>query len=284
MTQTDVPHDFTEPAKCILHPTDFSPASDLAFAHALRIALENKADLILLHVAGDDDEEDFPSIREVLKRWGLIESGAPRSAVTELGIGIEKIEAHGPNVVDAIFNFLAFRPVDMLVMATEGRHGLSAWLRPSKAEETARQTEVPTLFVPADCRGCVSVDGKIRLHQILVPVDHEPPSGSAIERGLRALHAMGDDTAQLTLLHVGDENRFPRLDVSFGDAHVERVTRHGNPVTEILQQAQDCDADLLIMTTEGRHGIYDALRGTTTEQVLRRAPCPLMAVPADFAP
>ena len=193
------------------------------------------------------------------------------------------MKLHGPSVTEAIFNFLAFRPVDMLVMATEGRHGLAAWLHPSTAEETARQTEVPTLFVPMDCRGCVTLDGKVHMHQILVPVDHQPPAGAAIERGLRALHAMGDQTAQLTLLHVGDDTRFPRLDVTFGDAHVERVTRHGNPVTEILQQAKDCEANLLIMTTAGRHGIYDALRGTTTEQVLRRAPCPLLAVPADFA-
>jgi nucleotide-binding universal stress UspA family protein len=39
-------------------------------------------------------------------------------------------------------------------------------------------------------------------------------------------------------------------------------------------------ADLLIMTTAGHAGVLDALRGSTTEQVLRRVPCPLLAVPA----
>ncbi len=271
---------FSEPAECILHPTDFSPGSDLALAHALRIALENRADLILLHVAHEGETEHFPSVREVLQRWGLIEPGAPRSAVTDLGIGIEKIEAHGPNVVDAISNFLAFRRVDMLVMATEGREGLASWFHPSMAEQAARQTEVPTLFVPADCRGCVSREGTVSLHQVLVPVDHQPTSEGAVERGLRALAALGDDSSQLTRLHVGDAS-FPELDIAFDDWNVQRVVKEGNPVTEILNEAKDRNADLLIMTTEGRHGFYDALRGTTTEQVLRRAECPLLAVPAN---
>jgi hypothetical protein len=33
------------------------------------------------------------------------------------------------------------------------------------------------------------------------------------------------------------------------------------------------------MPTEGRHGLSDALLGTTTERVLREAPCPVLAVP-----
>jgi nucleotide-binding universal stress UspA family protein len=33
------------------------------------------------------------------------------------------------------------------------------------------------------------------------------------------------------------------------------------------------------MPTRGREGILDALRGSVTEQVLRRAECPLLAVP-----
>lgn len=281
-SSSELPQQFSEPATCILHPTDFSPNSDRALAHALRLALQNKADLILLHVFDGDEAEHFPSVRNVLQRWGLIEPGAPRSAVTHLGIGIEKIEAHGPNVVDAISNFLAFRPVDMLVMATEGRDGLSSWFHPSMAEEAARKTEVPTLFVPAECEGCVSMDGKVNLHQILVPVDHQPPCEEAVERALRALSALGDENAQLTLLHVGDESHFPQLDIAFGNRDVARVSREGNPVQKIVEEATQIDANLLIMTTDGRHGFYDALRGTTTEQVLRHSPCPLLAVPAHF--
>ncbi|MGB1685776.1 MAG: universal stress protein [Pseudomonadales bacterium] len=33
------------------------------------------------------------------------------------------------------------------------------------------------------------------------------------------------------------------------------------------------------MPTQGRHGFLDALRGSTTEQVMRELQCPLLAVP-----
>ena len=46
-----------------------------------------------------------------------------------------------------------------------------------------------------------------------------------------------------------------------------------------ISTAEDIAADVIIMVTEGRNGFLDALRGSTTEQVLRGAKCPVMAVP-----
>jgi nucleotide-binding universal stress UspA family protein len=36
------------------------------------------------------------------------------------------------------------------------------------------------------------------------------------------------------------------------------------------------------MVTEGSHGFLDALRGSTTQQIIRQAPCPVLAIPFDF--
>jgi nucleotide-binding universal stress UspA family protein len=33
------------------------------------------------------------------------------------------------------------------------------------------------------------------------------------------------------------------------------------------------------MPTAGHHGVLDALRGSTTERVIRHAPCPVLALP-----
>jgi nucleotide-binding universal stress UspA family protein len=49
-------------------------------------------------------------------------------------------------------------------------------------------------------------------------------------------------------------------------------------VTVILDAAQK--ADLIVMATAGPHGVFDALRGSVTERVVRGAPCPILAVPA----
>ena len=59
-----------------------------------------------------------------------------------------------------------------------------------------------------------------------------------------------------------------------------RMQRDGEPVEEIAAAAERVRADLIVMPTEGRHGVFDALRGSTTERVLRRSRCPLLAVPA----
>ena len=54
------------------------------------------------------------------------------------------------------------------------------------------------------------------------------------------------------------------------------------PGEKIRQEklAQELGCDLIVMPTEGHQGILDMLRGSTTERVLRRAPCPVLAVPA----
>ena len=78
----------------IFHPSDFSPASEVAFAHALKLALLARADLRLMHVAADEEDmhwSDFPGVRATLARWGLLPEGSPREAVGQLGLNIGKI-------------------------------------------------------------------------------------------------------------------------------------------------------------------------------------------------
>ena len=41
------------------------------------------------------------------------------------------------------------------------------------------------------------------------------------------------------------------------------------------------DTNLIVMCTDGRHGFLDALRGSHSERVLRRTPCPLLAIPVE---
>ncbi len=48
------------PAKIVLHPTDFSKASTVAFHHALKVTLLTKPKLTILSVASEGSEwEDF---------------------------------------------------------------------------------------------------------------------------------------------------------------------------------------------------------------------------------
>lgn len=286
MSSETVPNRFSEVAKYILHATDFSEDSEFAFAHALRLAVNNHARLSIMHVSRDKhaDWDSFPSVRETLQRWGMLESGARRADVSKLGIEIEKINVYDTsNIVGAISSYLDKGSVDMLVLATRQRTGLANWLKPSTAEQVSRKMALPTLFVPSGAHGCVSPDdGHVTLDHILIPVDHTPPAGGAIERGLRALTAFGKNNATLTLLHVGADHSFPHVTVPEGPWKVVKISREGRPVTEILNAAEEGGANLIIMVTKGSQGFLDMLRGTTTEQVLQNAHCPVLSIPADF--
>jgi nucleotide-binding universal stress UspA family protein len=263
----------------IFHPSDFSKASELAFAHALAMALIRKTRLVIMHAGrGDvDDWAQFPPVRKTLERWGVLAPGSPRSAVFEkLSISVTKVSARGDPVRASLDHIHVQKP-DLVVLATRGRHGLPLWLKPSVAQAIARRTNAMTLFVPRGCRGIVSLDGVIQLRCILLPVDHQPDAREAAIRVVRAAEAFGDEPVEIIMLHVNGTD-FPKFERPEGDAWVWKEFRgQGDVVSLILDAATQ--ADLIVMPTEGRHGIIDAMRGSVTERVVRDAPCPVLTVP-----
>jgi len=54
----------------------------------------------------------------------------------------------------------------------------------------------------------------------------------------------------------------------------------GEVVAEILAAAERLKADMIVMPIEDAKGLVEMLSGRTTQQVLRRAPCPVLAAPA----
>jgi nucleotide-binding universal stress UspA family protein len=265
----------------IFHPSDFSQASELAFAHALAIALVRKTELVILHAGRGqlDDWAQFPPVRKTLERWRVLAPGSPRSAVYEkLAIRITKVVRTRGNPVQASLEHIEKQNPDLVVLATAARRGLPRWLKPSVAQAIAHRTNAMTLFVPRGCRGIVSMDGVIQLHRILIPVDYEPNAQEAVVRAVRAAEAFGDDTVEILLLHVNGD-RMPQLHRPNSQACVwKELRRDGDVVETILNAATE--ADLIVMATEGRQGFVDAIRGSVTEQVVRGAPCPVLAVPA----
>jgi nucleotide-binding universal stress UspA family protein len=62
----------------------------------------------------------------------------------------------------------------------------------------------------------------------------------------------------------------------------EKTTRPGRKsevVERIVDVAKEIDADLIIMASDGRDGVLDALQGSWSERVLRETPAPLAIVP-----
>jgi nucleotide-binding universal stress UspA family protein len=265
----------------VLHPSDFSEASQVAFAHALKATLIAKGKLVLIHVTNDDDQAwtEFPGVRETLVRWNLLPANSPRSAVVDLGIDVAKVIGRGPDPVKGVLGYLEEHNADLIVLATH-HHGHDR-LRSSISEPVARKSGEMTLFVPADTRGFVSLaDGSVSLQKILIPIAAKPLAEAAISGAARLVQQLNCDLGTFTLLHVGEEGSMPIVTTPEVPGWVwQKTTKPGNAVDVILEAARELDADLILMSTDGRNGFLDALRGSHSERVLRHAPCPLLAIP-----
>lgn len=60
----------------------------------------------------------------------------------------------------------------------------------------------------------------------------------------------------------------------------EHRVRMGSPVGEIISEAENSQADLIVMGTLGASGITKLLFGSNAASVIERATCPVLAVPA----
>jgi nucleotide-binding universal stress UspA family protein len=269
----------------IFHPSDFSEASEVAFAHALKIALVSRATLNMLHVTTDADAdwEDFPGVRTTLERWGLVAPGSPRSVVTTLGIDVNKVIAASTLPVKACIDFLDHHPADLIVLAVRQLEGRMQWLEKRVGSPVARIAGQATLYLPHGVQGFVSrADGSISLRNILVPVAAKPSAQPVVEVVMRMIGNLQLPPGKISVLHVGSAENPPRLGIpATSDWTWHTITREGEPHEVILQVAADTRADLIAMTTEGPHGFLDALRGSTSERVLRQARCALLALPVN---
>jgi nucleotide-binding universal stress UspA family protein len=263
--------------QAIAHPTDFSPGGTTAFLHALRLAVEFRAKLDLLHVRHPDDPDDwssFPHVRDTLARWGLLAADASVDDIAaRLGVAVRKVEIHHQDAIGGIATFLLSHRPDLIVLATHGSAGPTRWLSASISENVARKTHAATLFFGPTARPFINAQtGALELNRLLVPLAHDPLPQKALHTLHRLLAPL---TPHLTALHIGEVA--PQISNNSGqplDVHLKQ----GPVVDTILDAAQH--ADLIAMPTAGHHGFLDALRGSTTEQVLRRAPCPVLALPA----
>jgi nucleotide-binding universal stress UspA family protein len=138
----------------------------------------------------------------------------------------------------------------------------------------------------------------LSLHTILLPTDFSPNA----EYALRMASSLARDYgARLILLHVsmppsgpidvlppGPDlpaesqeallGKLPWPELPDAGVRVEHRVAEGEPADEILRLARKVSCDLIVMGTHGRTGLARLLHGSVAEEVLRKAPCPVLAV------
>lgn len=263
----------------VFHPTDCSPGSEVALVHALRIACVAEARLTLMRVSATESPstDDFPDVRGMLQRWRT--QSAAAEAIPE--ISLRWLTATGGDPAGSCLKSLERSPAELIVVATHTRDGKATWLGKSVAEPLARSSGEMTLLVPEDAAGFVRPeDGAVALKSILIPVASRPRPEPAIEAARRFMLLLPEAGGTATVLHAGDPSGMPDLQLrEVAGWTWNRVVSQGDVVDTIRQAATGVAADLVAMTTQGRHGFLDALRGSTTERVLRQTQCPMLTMP-----
>ncbi|HVS01854.1 MAG TPA: universal stress protein [Thermoanaerobaculia bacterium] len=139
--------------------------------------------------------------------------------------------------------------------------------------------------------------------KVLIPIDFSDDSRRALQYGVRMAAAAGAEVALLTV--IDDAFPYPELfawdrpDEEFyktlrtqalahmeglladapAEVRVERLVVAGRPKLEIVAVAAEIGADLVVLARHGVSGLRTALMGSTTESVLRTAPCPVLVLP-----
>lgn len=268
----------------IFHPTDFSEGNQSAMAHALRLSQLAQGEFSLLHVTEPNEDVHwgaFPPVRKFLQQWGILGEGATHDDVTELGLKVKKVVRSGKKAAPIIIKFVADHEPNLIVLSTHQRKGMSRWISDPMAEPIARNSRVATLFVPRQVNGFVSREtGKIHLRRILIPICQNPIAQLAIDAAVRLAELCECPDVCFTTLHIGKDGDQPAVEIPNrkGWNH-ESLVWQGEVVEHILSCSEEQDMDLIVMSTEGQKGFLDALRGSTTMQVLKQAKCPLLTVP-----
>lgn len=269
----------------VFHPSDFTRGSEAAFCHALKIALAAKGKLEIFHSADRSqitEWTDFPSVSDHLKNWQAIPQDGGYDAIADLGLHVKKLQAHGDDPLPHILKHFDHHQPDLVVVSTHQRRGLARWMHRAIAKPIAQASEGASLFVPRSTRGFVSADsGKVRLDSILIPVDSHPSPQRAVDVAVRLATLLGEhERLTFTVLHAGVAEDMPQINLPERDNWqvIEHCT-NGKPEDVILDGIEEFDADVVVMSTMGEKGFLDALRGSTTERIVRSAPCPVLAVP-----
>ncbi len=80
------------------------------------------------------------------------------------------------------------------------------------------------------------------------------------------------------LLQIRTEVRHLLADPLFNGLEVEPVIVEGEPAPEIAKAVRQYDIDLVTVVTHGRKGLSRALWGSTAEEIIAEAPCPVLTI------
>lgn len=301
----------------ILVPVDFSPCSDAAVSAAAVLARRSGAVVSIAHIVPPRDtgyvsiEPIYlpPRIAETLYQEQL------RHAEKELADLAERARSLCPadtvrteivsgEPIEEIIR-LGDETADLIVMGSHGLSGAARFLLGSVAEKVSRRSTRPVLVVPERTDSDDDRSVTPRFDRILAAVDYGPATSDVVRLAVDLAAPVGT----LHLVHVWtppflppltssgagteiassvDEQRLREVrrlesfaaELQVGDStRVEPYVGSGHVIEELLERAEEIDADVIVMGAHSRETIVERVLGTVADRVLRHAERPVLLVP-----
>lgn len=198
---------------------------------------------------------------------------------------------------EAILDMTEQERAGLVLVGASRRGAVAGALLGTTAQRVVRGSRAPVLVKrrPAG-------DGPRR---ILMATDLSEVSGEVHEQGVELVKSLWDlRDAEVRSLHVGgDDVLLPAVGYQFAMQNrakaklddflnkrrsrgltVEGKVRLGLSAAEILTEAEEWSADLVVLGTQGRRGLSRFMIGSVAERVSRKAQCDVLMIPAPAGP
>ena len=306
--------------KTLLVPLDRSKLAEAPLDYAVWLAEKSGARLVLMNVCGPQDcacEPEqckiIPEARQYLEE--KVRSVEQRMASTGSAVKVGLHLAAGDPATQ-ILGYIDQNQVDLVVMATHGRSGVSRWLIGSVADRVVRMSNKPVRLTKSFAKEKEN-KGEHPDQRILVLLDGSELSESILPHAIHLARMSGGELILLSVCTPPDilnpisyhliPDRYPPTRPvqwqKYADREVgrrkkqcskyldevqDRVKREGvslktesplgEPAEEILKYIEDQQIDLVAMATHGRSGIARWRLGSVAEKVLIAASSPVLLI------
>jgi nucleotide-binding universal stress UspA family protein len=296
--------------RSVLVATDFSKVSAKPLRHALAIARHYRAKLYIAHVVSPSGftlggpEAGAVATEAAWRDVERVENALAQSGALS-GLRHEAIVRQG-DVWEELDKLVTQEQVDLMVIGTRGRRGLTRVLFGSVAEQIFRHADCPVLTVGSGSFQEAPVESTSLVWPLLFATDFGDASLHALPHAISMANHFG---VKLVLLHVaargGVSDRLPwhtggdfmqvrenarmvslrRLQKLLPQnnemaVEPEYVVEFGSPSEEILRVAENLQADAIIMGLHRSIHIDMASHNlwATAHEVICGATCPVLTV------
>jgi nucleotide-binding universal stress UspA family protein len=205
---------------------------------------------------------------------------------------------------EKILDFTTEKEIDLIIMATHGRSGITRWWMGSVAEKVISEATAPVLLIRSKRRKTKGTVDKLEsIHKILAPLDGSDigevalPYAEAVAANSRATINLiqiisPPGTVEANLLGGPDWRKFVNAMRDAGESYLKSIAERlngkdikvicevltGDPADKIVEYATAQGVNLIAMSTHGRTGLSRWVLGSVADKVLHEARIPILLV------